>query len=43
MRGMFKRMSGSVKGNKAEKASGTRTMHGNTITSGRTGRRKMGF
>ncbi|EPS40909.1 hypothetical protein H072_5187 [Dactylellina haptotyla CBS 200.50] len=42
MHGMFKRMKGSVSGNKAEQASGTRMMHGNAVTSGRTRHRMMG-
>ncbi|KAJ6257745.1 hypothetical protein Dda_7534 [Drechslerella dactyloides] len=40
--GMFKRVKGAATGNKAEKASGTRMMHGNAITSGRTRHRAMG-
>ncbi|EGX49752.1 hypothetical protein AOL_s00078g241 [Orbilia oligospora ATCC 24927] len=40
--GMFKRMKGAATGNKAEKASGTRMMHGNAITQGRTRHRMAG-
>ncbi|EWC45940.1 hypothetical protein DRE_04733 [Drechslerella stenobrocha 248] len=40
--GMFKRFKGSASGNRAEKAAGTRMMHGNSITSGRTRQRALG-